>query len=75
MTCHKRDERLHEVKVCHEALLTSLFRKEMQLPSNTAARRATLLAASAFAKATNDLCQHEKQCYVCRQIYQRRSIN
>jgi hypothetical protein len=66
MRCLEHEQRLRDIEGCRTELTYFLFHKESQLLSDADAKQSAYKAASALAKASNDLHRHEVHCMICK---------
>jgi hypothetical protein len=66
MRCLEHEQRLRDIERCRTELTYFLFHKESQLLSDADAKQSAYKAASALAKASNELHRHEVHCMICK---------
>jgi hypothetical protein len=66
MRCLQHEQRLSDIERCRTELTYFLFHKESQSLSESSAKQSAYKAASALAKATNELHRHEVHCTICK---------
>jgi hypothetical protein len=67
MTCPEYEQKLQDVEFHRKQLTYFLFHKELHLLSDATAKQSANAAASAVAKASNELHRHQQHCNTCKQ--------
>jgi hypothetical protein len=67
MTCPEYEQKLLDVEFHRKQLTFFLFHKELHLLSDANAKQSANAAASAVAKASNELHGHQQHCNACKQ--------
>jgi hypothetical protein len=66
MRCLEHEQRLRDIERCRTELTFFLFHKESHVLSEASAKQSAYTAASALAKASNELHRHEIHCTICK---------
>jgi hypothetical protein len=66
MRCLEHEQRLRDIERCRTELTYFLFHKESQFLSEASAKQSAYKAASALARASNELHRHEIHCMICK---------
>ncbi len=66
MRCLEHEQRLRDIERCRTELTFFLFHKESHVLSEASAKQSAYKAASALAKASNELHRHEIHCTICK---------
>ena len=67
MTCPEYEQKLQDVEFHRKQLTFFLFHKELHSLSDAQAKESANAAASAVAKASNELHRHQQHCNTCKQ--------
>lgn len=66
MTCPEYEQKLQDVEYHRKQLTFFLFHKELHSLSDAIAKQSANAAASAVAKASNELHRHQQHCDTCK---------